>query len=1711
MTKKLLFLVVVLTAITGVLWAGGGKDNLSLTAEDPSGFSDKIDASERKDGKYNYFLEATDRAGNVTISGPENIFLDRESDLPRVTIVNPLPYMRVQGNMNIVGLAFDDDGVGSVELTVNRGIDGRGEEILRVTAVGTDFWSYFLDTTDGDIWTDGNYTITAWAVDINGLSGISSEFKAKQHKKSVVFWRLDRKKPEITITSHEIGALVAGNVRLRGTIADGNGINAFSYSLNEGETYIPVKTSVDRRTGINNWDITINTPRIFEDGPAVIWFQGVDGNGSIGNAAHLLFINNTGPDVKIVYPEPTTVVNGIFSIAGYAKHPVGLKKVTWKAGTASGEFELLPGNHWWSAEVDIRNQKLTNIDVEIRAEDVSGNVTTRRQRYRVDQARDLPVVTITEPVAGILNNELGLVVKGTASDDDGIESIFYSLNGGAPIEVPSNGNFQFLIAKPPEGTHNLEFWAKDITGVVGNKVAVRGIVVPVAPPSPSIVSFTKSSGRTPVTENFYTGMTIKPEAKMTMNLAVKANAAPASASVTIGSGTAIPLRLAASKELFTSSVAFPENTPEGLTTIRLTVTEKSGREIVYEEFVFVSFQVPSTVQDYIRDEEGNVVQVVDRLVFPPVPFAFSWVRPNTLEDGRIILGSADEVLMGISTVHVRGVTASSNAVSVQLDNNGRILLRASQEGDLGQVTLRIQTDEGVQTTQPFRMVADFEGPSIALQNIAENSWVRTNVPVRFNTTSRNRITAVDYSLDMGSTWVSFGAITAEYNRTIELNEIEDGSICILIKATNDSGKYSVAKFTVLKDSQAPEAEVIMPIVEAGVNGTIRMAFSVKDSSSINTITYNRPARAGAAAITKEVFNINNWESNFQPRFFEVLMDSTDMPLDANMRFVFTDRAGNTSEITSYEFVIDQEMDIPIAHIILPLENEVITNDFIVSGIMFDDDEISHIQWRIDNGQFQRLEAKNGFSIPIPISSLTDNEHSVTVIAEDIYGVRSEAVTTNFRVSLSEPLAINPTQRISDNYAPATMIYPQVETVIRDSVVIRGSTFDRNGIKMVQVSLDNGNTFNNVVAGTPERPENFGTPAEVVNWNYRFNTRILKDGAHVIFVRVFDNYDIPATYADMINVDNTPPEIILDSPGDGTITVGTISVMGRTLDPNLSEVRIELSDLQGRTLPLDLRSYELEKTSISPATIIRRDFNLSAMQGRPAQPDSYYNIAVIAVDLAGNETRISRNVELARGKKTNTIEILYPLNNETVSGSFYLYGHAGGADKAETVTLRINGTDSKTEKVDDTGYFRFSLESEDFIGGNNDIRIHSDFGGQTVVLSRENYKLIYEQGGPWVTIDSFNFGNFAYDRPYVYGRTGYSLSDEDKELLADRSTNKAVKASIQAKQPSFTEISFDNGRTFIKTEKGKGRNQDYRYRLETGDMIEGMHFILIRSTMKNGETAVTRMLVQVDKTFPEIRLISPEAGERYNQEIAFSASATDDIELSSLTYNLRVGDKAMYAVPGFLQGLYFEAVIPPFLRQLAVENDFKEYVPTMPFGGGSTYMDIAMGLSFFDDNVKIQFQYGWMTQKDYESLGGDPKLPVRYGGQVLGLKLLASIYSLPFGAIWGPDWEWLSATFAIGATFSYFNFLNEYNDQYNNDNNLEGDKKRRYTQSGQPTWMSALLLQIEFPRVTLPKRKSFRTFSLFTEGQLWFVPTDVANDDVEVIIPKVVLGARLYIF
>ena len=127
--------------------------------------------------------------------------------------------------------------------------------------------------------------------------------------------------------------------------------------------------------------------------------------------------------------------------------------------------------------------------------------------------------------------------------------------------------------------------------------------------------------------------------------------------------------------------------------------------------------------------------------------------------------------------------------------------------------------------------------------------------------------------------------------------------------------------------------------------------------------------------------------------------------------------------------------------------------------------------------------------------MTDNEHTVAVYAVDKNGVRGLETVRTFRISLEEP--------------KGAVLEPTIDTSVREVISISGYASDKNGIQKVEVSLDNGNSYNDA-----EGQE---------DWVYTFDTRAIVGGTHAVFLKITDNYGITGLYSSLINVDNDAPE------------------------------------------------------------------------------------------------------------------------------------------------------------------------------------------------------------------------------------------------------------------------------------------------------------------------------------------------------------------------------------------------------------------------------------------------------------------------------------------------------------------------------------------------------------------------------------------------------------
>lgn len=879
-------------------------------------------------------------------------------------------------------------------------------------------------------------------------------------------------------------------------------------------------------------------------------------------------------------------------------------------------------------------------------------------------------------------------------------------------------------------------------------------------------------------------------------------------------------------------------------------------------------------------------------------------------------------------------------------------------------------------------------------------------------------------LDGGQTYYNFALSSGKntnnkgitFSKDIDISSIEDGIVQIDIRATDMAGNIVKTYTSVYKDTTPPEVEVIEPLDTDIVNGETLIVFKARDNVQVSKSEYVTPPKKGEQQKRTQI--------DLHPLTY-VKVGTDENPIDDAMTVNFVDLAGNVTKVEAWKFNIDNESDLPRVEIHVPEEMQVITRDFTISGVVYDDDGESTIFYKMDDNAYQQIPGKGtSFSIDVPLSTMTDNEHTVSVYAVDLNGVKGLESTRTFRISLEEP--------------KGAVELPTIDTTVKEIVKISGYASDKNGIAKVQVSLDNGNSYNDAV----------GTE----NWSYTVDTRAIPGGTQVVFLKITDKYGIQGLYSSLINIDNDAPELSIELPLDDSLTTGQLFISGSNYDKvGVTDLFVTIRNLE-KTSRADKRNIRIDR-------IIGETIDLTNLE------NGFYNVEITAKDKAGNITNCSRNIHLNKNKAPVTVGILYPLNGEHKQGVFNIYGQSEAESEIESLKLFIDDKLVSETTITDTGYFKFEVGPDLISEGTHTYHVDSVLKNGIKVSSREQ-TITYSPVGPWVTIDNFTYGDFATGRPYIRGQAGYSISEDELLYSKTKEATKEEKAAVAAKKVAKIELSFDNGKTF----QVLSTSEKWMYRIENQDIPEGFHFFLVRATMENGETAITRCIIQIDNTSPNVRLISPAMGGRYNQNLDFSGLSNDDVQLEKVTLALRKGDKASYAVPAFIQGLYL---------------DFHFW--------GASLFDIGAGLTFFDDNVRLQVQWGQFTQDQRDAVSklfGVPQTGMRYGGNVFGLKLLANIFTLPFSFFLGRDWEWLSASFALGANFSLFTETN----------------------SGKPQFLSALLGQLEFPRVHLANMKAFRTFSFYTEFSLWFIPTDVSSQiAIQSVVPQIAFGIRVNVF
>ena len=1561
--KRLLLLICVYTTVVPFVFAVGKKDVEIRTAESAESWNESFDLSAKKKGKYNALVTAEDTAGNTGEAGPFNMYIDPRSDLPVVSITNPLKNMSVTGKLNVSGTCFDDDGIDYIEVALD---DGEP-----VRAKGTQFWSRSFDTSNLN---EGLHRITAWGIDTNGLRGNGF----------TVPFNLNLNTPETLVTNMDAGALLSGKKTLEGIVQDGNGVGKLFYSFDAGQTYTALSLKHDKKNNISSFKLSIDT-RKMPEGPTVCWFKAIDKLGAEGISTFLFFIDNTDPVVDFFYPPASEPVGSVFGIAGSAIDTVDLESVSWKWGKQMGAFELVKGNPYWVKEFDVSQSTAKSETIEITARDVAGNITTVTRTIKIDKTLDHPRIKIASPAANAVTDST-IYLAGSVESSFGVAEIRYRLDKEEEKSVPLNLEaFGVMLEELSPGKHTLSVYAVNPQGVKGNTETVSFSVMG-AKPAISLEG----------TEGFV--QTVSPNTRATVIINVSSSAGLASVSYSIADNAAI---------------ALPVKQGAANIPIRIPVDSSFAERIT-----------PISVQA-VDIYDRKVTQTI-LIEMPITEEAFLWAEGDKSDSGAFIIPD-NGMLMGVyhpkAGAEIASVELTGSAMPGEVSFSGHIItLTGAGEGLYKNVQIVVTDTEGNIFTSPgIDILIDHTAPVINLTLSDEVRLIKNTLELTGSVSDISALQSITYTV--GDTEAQ--SLPANFSQKLSLDSYPDGIIVVGIHAVDMLGQKSSAYRTFYKSSQGPQVSMIVPREGDKVNGAILVAFQSDNYSFLEKAEY-KPEGAD-----------HPWEPMEISPLLHRIIGSTAAPIGKGMQFRFTDKAGNVTLYSDCPFEIDTEADKPVIEVHLPAEDEIIIKDFVLSGIVYDDDGVSKVFYQIDEGMMKSLEVTNTFAVPFALNDFTDNEHVISIYAEDIYGVKSNVFQRKVRISLAPP--------------EAEILEPASTAMVRNIISITGTASDKNGIETVEISLDSGNTYHKTE----------GTEA----WRFDFNTNVISDGTHVVFVKVVDKYGQETRISSLVNIDNTAPVLKFDYPIPGGQYDSELFISGQVYDEiALKNIVVHIKGLEGQAVPARLSNTVLEHNLIAVKTIDIAELAVGA-----------YNLEIIGSDVAGNVTNIARNFIINRNNEEGKIDLLYPMTGKTLTGEFSVYGKISSTIYPESVTLYVDGVEHSTSRISPIGYFNFDMTPETLTEGVHRISVKAEIVKNKPEMSAV-HSITYNPTGPWITIDNFAMGDFAVDRPYLRGRAGYSLSEEEERLLQDKTIPKDVRSAIAAKKLAAVEISLNNGRTFVRI----GSKPNWKYRLETGDMAEGVHFLLVRARMANDEVAVSRMIVSVDKTAPVVTLITPDEGGVYNQSLVYAGLANDNVAVTNVSLALRKGDKYLYGVPKIIQGLHFDAGF-----------------------WGSTLWNIGVGLSFFNNNVKLQLHYGQFLQSQWEIFHKNDRIKMRYGGHVATMKILANVFELPFESFAGPDWSWLYMTGALGANFSLFT----------------------QTQSEKTQVLAAMLAQIEFPRVKLPKKKVkyCRSFAVYTEGQLWFIPTDVADGEaaktkqaandksIKAVLPHLSVGIRLDIF
>jgi len=1270
--------------------------DLNISASDFSAPGDGLYSSFKFDLSGDNILLSGQYDGVITLSDKKGV----ESTLIFSFLVNKGNPVIVSISPNSIYAGEDEDGNIKFEVEIkddNPGsvvtaniTDGAGDTVL-----GTDITVSIAEHSVlefGETMYSSGYTITIPGAGLNSLNIVyfvtdTSGLKSSQS----VSYSVDRDNPSVVISVPGPGHIISGNaITAAGTSSDaGSNVFAVSLVLVEGDVAsVPEGSSWDNAEGNTTWSLPLDLTG-YTEGDFTLFAKALDIAGNEGDIERVLFYYDlSDPVISIeIIDEFQDDTDGGYELSGGISDTNRIERLEIKVARDGGVFNHVTDSPFsYSSQSDVWSYKASVAsngdddgiyEYEITVFDIAGKSKTITKNITVDTSP--PNIVVSNLIDGDFVSTSDFTVLGLASDLSGVESAWYSLNGGTwnSLTVERTGNWELPLTGLTEGAEiDISFKAIDYVGLESAPLSIN-FGLDLDPPALEIIN--KDTYNDTWQKELFTlsGTTSDENGVQSVLLSTDGGA-----SYTAVTG------FTSGDETWTSDIAVPSDSSEdGNHVIKIKAVDTYNKETfdtltVKFDTAAPTFNITNLVDNQLIRESSYILMGSwsdnggsgTGSGMATVEFELnntgSWVSFSTISAsvfanplpfiegiGKAISFRAIDALGNISD----SASISDGSISgIDVDIADPLLIETSSDISDAAVVYR-------NADIPFAGTAtDGNGIASVTVNYSKNGGAAQSLMVTFDA---DGIDNIEGNVDDDDWSASFPAATGE------------GSYEITITATDGVGRASELTKNIIIDTVSPVVNFkgVTPVVGNNtVNQTILWSGSVSDETAIDTVQYQLPG-----GVLTDVDNKTNWEVSG--------IDTTDTDIfteDSNndLTIVAVDRAGNTTNAV-YTIYVDQDSDRPsFSYINVDIDfdteseasGNLLETGAKIQGTISDDDEVDKdtIEVEIYNTDDSIYSAWDFISNPPASNGTSVNwTHDLSSLSDGVYYALFRTNDTNGLTEITGKLYFT----VDLNPAALVITSPSSGTYQTSGLNITGTASDANGlihgdhdnddgtpdVDYIQISPDSGTTWINIDSSG-------GT------WSYSVSAPVdhSVDGAKSYLVRAIDVFGKSSTLALDFTIDTTFPELIINSPVLNSWTnLYTLSVGGASDDTN-GVVSVE-SSLDG-----------------SNWTTVNGTVTWNALIDITGEADQENKIIYFRnTDIAGNVTTDTRTINIDRVAPTlseteiGTGDITYKITDYTLGGtladnlssSLYTYDHdadGGTPELAYVEVIENNGAPYK---------------------------------------------------------------------------------------------------------------------------------------------------------------------------------------------------------------------------------------------------------------------------------------------------------------------------------------------------------------------------------------------------------------------------------------------------